>query len=42
MPMRCRWLKRGSVHIPTHVHIANDMRPRAEGVVAALKALGLS
>jgi len=32
----------GLFYIPTHAHIADDMRPRTEGVVTALKALGLT
>jgi len=31
----------GLFYIPTHAHIAEDMRPRYEGVQAAIKALGL-
>ncbi len=46
MPERCaeialRGLDLGLFYIPTHAHIANDMRPRTEGVAASLKALGL-
>jgi NAD(P)-dependent dehydrogenase (short-subunit alcohol dehydrogenase family) len=29
-------------YIPTHAHVADDMRPRTEGVLAALAALGLT
>jgi hypothetical protein len=32
----------GLFYIPTHAHIADDMRPRTEGVLAALAALGLT
>lgn len=47
MPDRCaeialRGLDLGLFYIPTHAHIADDMRPRTEGVIAALRALGLS
>jgi len=31
----------GLFYIPTHAHIADDMRPRFEGVQAAVKALGV-
>jgi NAD(P)-dependent dehydrogenase (short-subunit alcohol dehydrogenase family) len=31
----------GLFYIPTHAHIADDMRPRTEGVLSALSALGL-
>jgi NAD(P)-dependent dehydrogenase (short-subunit alcohol dehydrogenase family) len=31
----------GLFYIPTHAHLADDMRPRTEGVAAALKTLGL-
>ena len=31
----------GLFYIPTHAHLRDDMRPRSEGVAAALKALGL-
>jgi hypothetical protein len=32
----------GLFYIPTHAHIADDMRPRTEGISNALKALGLT
>lgn len=46
-PERCaelalRGMDLGLFYIPTHAHLAEDMRPRTEGVAAALKALGLS
>lgn len=46
MPERCaeialKGLDLGLFYIPTHAHIAGDMRPRTEGVAASLKALGL-
>lgn len=46
MPERCaelalRGLDLGLFYIPTHAHIADDMRPRMDGVAEALKALGL-
>lgn len=46
MPERCaeialRGMDLGLFYVPTHAHIAADMRPRSEGVAAALKALGL-
>lgn len=31
----------GLFYIPTHAHIAADMRARSDGVAAALAALGL-
>lgn len=31
----------GLFYIPTHKHLADDMQPRAEGVAAAVKILGL-
>jgi NAD(P)-dependent dehydrogenase (short-subunit alcohol dehydrogenase family) len=31
----------GLFYIPTHAHLADDMRPRTEGIAAALKTLGL-
>lgn len=45
-PERCaeialKGLDLGLFYIPTHAHIAEDMRPRTEGVAEALKALGL-
>jgi NAD(P)-dependent dehydrogenase (short-subunit alcohol dehydrogenase family) len=47
MPERCaeialKGLDLGLFYIPTHNHIADDMRPRTEGVAASLKALGLT
>jgi NAD(P)-dependent dehydrogenase (short-subunit alcohol dehydrogenase family) len=46
MPERCaeialKGLDLGLFYIPTHAHIADDMRPRTEGVAASLNALGL-
>lgn len=46
MPERCaelalRGMDLGLFYIPTHAHIGDDMRPRCEGVAAALDALGL-
>ncbi|WP_395646347.1 SDR family NAD(P)-dependent oxidoreductase [Terricaulis sp.] len=46
MPEQCaalalKGLDLGLFYIPTHAHIADDIRPRYEGVAAALKALGL-
>ena len=46
MPERCAelaltGLDLGLFYIPTHAHLADDMRPRMEGVAEALKALGL-
>ncbi len=46
MPERCAELALtgmdlGLFYIPTHAHIANDMRARSDGVAAALAALGL-
>lgn len=46
MPERCaelalKGLDLGLFYIPTHAHLADDMRPRTEGVAEALKALGL-
>ena len=45
-PERCaelalRGMDLGLFYIPTHAHIADDMRPRTEGVLDSLKALGL-
>jgi NAD(P)-dependent dehydrogenase (short-subunit alcohol dehydrogenase family) len=45
-PERCAELAlagmdHGLFYIPTHAHLADDMRPRSEGVAAALKTLGL-
>jgi len=31
----------GLFYIPTHAHIADDMRPRTQGVIDSLRALGL-
>jgi NAD(P)-dependent dehydrogenase (short-subunit alcohol dehydrogenase family) len=31
----------GLFYVPTHAHLADDMRPRTEGIAAALKTLGL-
>ncbi|MFN3912693.1 SDR family NAD(P)-dependent oxidoreductase [Hyphomonas sp.] len=47
LPERCaeialKGLDLGLFYIPTHAHIADDMRPRTEGVAASLKALGLT
>ncbi|MEX1251944.1 MAG: SDR family oxidoreductase [Hyphomonas sp.] len=47
MPERCaeialKGLDLGLFYIPTHSHIAADMRPRTDGVRDALKALGLT
>lgn len=46
MPERCaeialKGMDLGLFYIPTHAHLVDDMRPRSEGVAAALKALGL-
>lgn len=46
MPERCaeialKGLDLGLFYIPTQAHLADDMRPRSEGVAAALTALGL-
>lgn len=46
-PERCaelalKGMDLGLFYIPTHAHLAEDMRSRTEGVAAALKALGLS
>ena len=46
MPERCaeialKGLDLGLFYIPTHAHIADDMRPRTDCVIYALKALGL-
>ena len=45
-PERCaelalKGMDLGLFYIPTHAHIADDMQPRVQGVVASLKALGL-
>lgn len=37
-----RGMDLGLFYVPTHAHLRDDMRPRTEGVAAALKALGLS
>lgn len=47
MPERCaeialNGLDLGLFYIPTHAHIADDMRPRTEGVAESLTALGLT
>ena len=47
MPERCaeialKGLDLGLFYIPTHAHIGEDIRPRFEGVQAAIKALGLN
>jgi len=47
MPERCaeialNGLDLGLFYIPTHAHIADDMRPRTDGVAASLTALGLT
>ncbi len=47
MPDRCaeialKGLDLGLFYIPTHAHIGDDIRPRAEGVRDALKQLGLN
>jgi len=31
----------GLFYVPTHAHLADDMRPRTEGVAQAIEALGL-
>jgi hypothetical protein len=46
LPERCAELALegmdlGLFYIPTHAHLADDMRPRVEGVLGALRALGL-
>jgi NAD(P)-dependent dehydrogenase (short-subunit alcohol dehydrogenase family) len=46
-PERCaelalKGMDLGLFYIPTHAHLADDMRPRTEGVAAALSALGLA
>ena len=46
MPGRCaelalRGMDLGLFYVPTHSHIAQDMRARSDGVAAALTALGL-
>ncbi len=47
MPERCaeialKGLDLGLFYIPTHVHLADDMRPRTQGIIDALAALGLT
>jgi len=47
MPERCAeialaGMDKGLFYIPTHAHLAADMRPRTDGVVAALNVLGLA
>jgi NAD(P)-dependent dehydrogenase (short-subunit alcohol dehydrogenase family) len=47
LPERCaeialKGMDLGLFYIPTHAHIADDMRPRMDGVTDALKALGLA
>jgi short-subunit dehydrogenase len=47
MPERCaelalKGMDLGLFYIPTHAHLADDMRPRAEGISTALKALQLT
>ena len=47
LPERCaeialKGMDLGLFYIPTHAHIADDMRPRTDGVADALKALGLA
>ncbi|MCA8902026.1 MAG: SDR family oxidoreductase [Hyphomonas sp.] len=47
MPEECarialKGLDLGLFYIPTHKHIGDDIRPRADGVWEAIKALGLS
>ena len=47
MPERCaeialKGMDLGLFYIPTHAHLADDMKPRMQGVADALKALGLS
>lgn len=47
MPERCaeialKGLDLGLFYIPTHKHLADDMRPRTEGIADALSALGLT
>ncbi len=47
MPERCaeialKGMDLGLFYIPTHAHIGSDIRPRYEGVMDALKQLGLS
>ena len=46
-PERCaeialKGLDLGLFYIPTHAHIADDMRPRTEGVAESLRKLGLT
>ena len=47
MPERCaelalRGMDLGLFYIPTHPHIAHDMRARSDGVAGALAALGVT
>jgi hypothetical protein len=47
MPERCaeialKGLDLGLFYIPTHAHLADDMRPRTQGVIDALAALRLT
>jgi NAD(P)-dependent dehydrogenase (short-subunit alcohol dehydrogenase family) len=47
MPERCaelalKGMDMGLFYIPTHAHIRDDIQPRHEGVLNALKALGLN
>jgi len=47
LPERCaeialKGMDLGLFYIPTHAHIADDMRPRTDGIREALKALGLA
>jgi NAD(P)-dependent dehydrogenase (short-subunit alcohol dehydrogenase family) len=46
MPERCaeialRGMDLGLFYVPTHAHLADDMRPRSDGVAQAIEALGL-
>jgi len=47
LPARCaeialKGMDLGLFYIPTHAHLADDMKPRVDGVRDALKALGLT
>jgi len=47
MPERCaeialRGMDLGLFYVPTHAHLADDMRPRSDGVAHAIEALGLA
>ena len=47
MPERCaqialRGMDLGLFYVPTHAHLRDDMRPRTDGVAAAIEALGLA